>query len=317
MNHAHIHLLLNHFPTIGFGIGLALFLVGLVGRNEEMKRTSFVVFFLIAALGIPTYLSGNAAVEKLCSGPELGCPEGVSMATIRAHEDAALFGFALMELTGFIAWLGLWQYRYLSRTPRWSVAAVLLASILTFAAMSRAANIGGEIRHPEIVANAAPPPAEDAPPGIARSIGMFVNAHEWFWPSCETLHFVGLSMLFTTVLMLDLRVLGVAKKLSFAALYQLLPLGMLGFALNMVTGWMFFLATPEQYTMNPVFYWKISFVVVGAFNVLYFMLLDEPWQIGSGDDAPLMARIMAGTAIFVWVGVLFFGHMLPFLGNAF
>jgi hypothetical protein len=155
-------------------------------------------------------------------------------------------------LTGFIAWLGLWQYRYLSRTPRWSVAGVLLASILTFAAMSRAANIGGEIRHPEIVANAAPPPAEDAPAGIARSIGMFVNAHEWFWPSCETLHFVGLSMLFTTVLMLDLRVLGVAKKLSFASLYQLLPLGMLGFALNMVTGWMFFLATPEQYTMNPV-----------------------------------------------------------------
>jgi len=327
MNHAHIHLLLNHFPTIGFGIGLALFLVGLVGKNEELKRTSFVVFFLIAALGIPTYLSGNAALEKLCTGPDLGCPPGVSMSTIRAHEDAALFAFALMELTGFIAWLGLWQFRYISRTPGWSITAVLLLSILTFATMARAANIGGEIRHPEITSSAqaatsetatadAAPPAEEVA-GTARRIGMFVNSHDWIWPSCETLHFIGLSMLFTTVLLLDLRILGVGKKLSFQSLYQLLPLGMLGFGLNMVTGWAFFLATPEQYTMNPVFYWKIAFVVVGAFNVLYFMLLEEPWRIGAGDNAPLTARVMAGTAIFVWVGVLFFGHMLPFLGNAF
>jgi hypothetical protein len=58
-------------------------------------------------------------------------------------------------------------------------------------------------------------------------------------------------------------------------------------------------------------------VVLGALNVLYFMLLDEPWAVGSGDEAPLRAKVAAGSAIFLWVGVLFFGHMLPFLGNAF
>src|ERR1041384_2305938 len=103
MNLAHIHLLLNHFPTIGYGIGVALFLVSLVGRNEELKRASLVVFFLIAALSLPTYMSGNAAVEKLCAGET--CPDGVSMVTIRAHEDAAFWGLAFIEVTGFIAWL--------------------------------------------------------------------------------------------------------------------------------------------------------------------------------------------------------------------
>src|SRR5690349_375933 len=116
MNLAHVHLLLNHFPTIGFGIGLALFLVALIGKSEELKRTSFVIFFLVAALAIPTYQSGNAALETLCSlGDGHDCPPGVSMAVIRAHEDAALLAFAIMELTGFIAWLGLWQYRFISR----------------------------------------------------------------------------------------------------------------------------------------------------------------------------------------------------------
>jgi hypothetical protein len=322
MNLAHIHLLLNHFPTIGFGIGLGIFLVSLIGKNEELKRTSLVVFFLIAAVAIPTYLSGNAALETLCNGTK-ECPPGVSLHIVREHEDAALWGFIFMELTGFVAWIGLWQFRLLSRAPRWNVAAVLLLSIFTFAVMARAANLGGEIRHPEIVsASEAPaPPApvadEETVTGSVRSLGSYVTAHTWVWPASETLHFVGLSVLFTVLLLLDLRMLGMAKGMSFAALYQLLPVGMLGFALNLVTGMTFFIAAPEQYTKNPMFYWKILFVILGAINILYFMLLDEPWGVKEGDDAPVTAKFAAASALVVWVGVLFFGHMLPFLGNAF
>src|SRR5262249_6010917 len=146
--------------------------------------------------------------------------------------------------------------------------------------------------------------------GMARSIGAFIVGNTWVWPSCESLHFVGLCLLFTVVLLVDLRMLGVAKSMSFAALYQLLPLGMLGFALNLTTGMAFFLGAPEQYTKNAVFYWKIVFVVLGAINVLYFMLMDEAWTVGPGDDAPRNAKLVAASAIFVWVGVLFFGHML-------
>jgi hypothetical protein len=118
-------------------------------------------------------------------------------------------------------------------------------------------------------------------------------------------------------MLVDFRMLGMAKAVPFSALYQLLPLGMLGFGLNLATGMMFFIGAPQQYTKNYVFYWKMLFVVLGAINVLYFMLLDEPWKVGAGDDAPLTAKVVAASAICVWIGVLFFGHMLPFLGNAF
>jgi len=36
-----------------------------------------------------------------------------------------------------------------------------------------------------------------------------------------------------------------------------------------------------------------------------------------GDEAPFTAKFAAGSAIVLWVGVLYFGSMLPFLGNAF
>ena len=323
MNLAHIHLLLNHFPTIGFALGLGLFIAGLIGKSEELKRVSLVVFFLIAAIAIPTYMSGNAAWEVIRDRPE------VSQTLVRAHEDAALLAFVIMEITGFVAWLGLWQYRLVSRVARWNVGMVLALAIITFGLMARAANIGGEIRHTEIQAAAA---QEAKPPepaaatgggeqtevlGTVRSMGAYVTAHTWVWPASETLHFVGLCILFTVVLLVDLRMLGMAKGMSFAALYQLLPLGMLGFALNLATGMCFFVAAPEQYTQNPSFYWKMIFVALGALNVLYFTLLDEPWKVGAGDDAPLTSKLAAASAIAIWVCVLFFGHMLPFLGNAF
>lgn len=316
MNLAHIHLLLNHFPTIGFAIGLCLYFVALAGKSDELKRASFVIFFLIAVVAIPTYVSGNAAEETLCPPGDDGpsCPPGVSVARIRVHEDAALLAFSFMELTGFIAWIGLWQLRRISRLAPWSLTSVLVLSILTFALMARAANMGGEIRHSEIQSVQEEDATANA---VAKSVGLFVTDHAWVWPASETLHFVGLCMLFTVVLLVDLRMLGMAKSVPFASLYQLLPLGMLGFGVNLITGMLFFIATPGQYTQNGTFYWKIVLVVLAGINVLYFMLFDEPWAVGAGNDAPARAKVVAASAIFLWLGVLFCGHMLPFIGNAF
>jgi hypothetical protein len=319
MSLAHVHLLLNHFPTIGFVIALALFLIALFSKSSDLKRMSLVVFFLIGVVGIPTYLSGNAAERELC--PESECAPGVSVASIRNHEDAALMAFTFMGITGFFAWLGLWQLRRVPSLPAWNVAAVLLPALLTVGLMAAAANVGSQIRHPELRSGEAG--AEDntqAPKTIARSIGDLVSGatgQGWVFPACETTHFVGLSLLFTVVLLVDLRILGVAKSVSFAAFYQLLPLGMLGFTLNLITGMLFFIGVPGQYVNNNQFHWKIVFVVLAGINALYFMLFDEVWNVRSGDSAPLRAKIAALSAIVLLVGVLFFGHMLPFLGTSF
>jgi len=107
------------------------------------------------------------------------------------------------------------------------------------------------------------------------------------------------------------------KGVPYSAVYQLLPIGMLGFGINLITGMMFFIGTPGQYVHNITFFWKIVFIVLGGLNVLYFMLFDEAWAVGPGDDAPRTAKVAAASAIFIWVAVLFCGHMLPFIGNAF
>jgi uncharacterized membrane protein len=311
MNLAHVHLLLNHFPTVAFGVGVGLLIGGIFVKSDELKRASLVILFMTSALTIAVYVSGNDAQAAIRDRAD------VSAAAMNRHESAALVAFTFMQLTGLAAWLGLWKWRRTSDSgaATRNMTVVLLLSMVTFGVMARAANLGGQIRHSEIQAAQDSSGAEPEP-GIARSLAAYVGTHQWVWPLCETLHFIGLSLLLGVVLTVDLRMLGVGKTLSFAALYQLLPLGMLGFTINLVTGMIFFVATPDQYT-GFLFFLKMILVVLGAANVLYFMLFDQPWTIGEGDDAPTATKVIAASAIVIWIGVLCCGRLLPFFGNSF
>ena len=317
MDLTHAHLLLNHVPTVGFVIGLVLFVISLIARNAELKRASLVIFVGIALVTIPTYVSGNAAAEVLCAGgvkaPDCADPS-ISKSLIQTHEDAALLAFAAIILTGAFAWLGLWQIRRTALAANWNLAVILVFSLVAFGLVARAANFGGEIRHPEIR-----PAQETVAPGahMARTLGAFVLALPYGWPSLETLHFIGLSLLIGVILLIDLRMLGVMKDVAFPALHRLLPWAILGFGTNLVTGVLFFVASPEQYVGNIAFVWKMILVMLAGANALYFTLFEEAWGLKPGDDAPFTAKAVAVSAIALWLGVLYCGSMLPFLGNAF
>jgi hypothetical protein len=308
MDLAHTHLLLNHFPTIGTIIGGGLFLLSLIMKSDDLKRASLVILLGIALIAIPTYMSGNGAQQALASA------SGVSKSLIETHEGVALEGLAFMEVLGAFAWLGLWQFRRLGRVPSWNLGVILVLTLVTFLLMARAANIGGEIRHAEIRAGQETVTSEG---NLARRVGSFVTDTPWMWPTCETLHFVGLSLLMGVVFLVDLRVLGIMKGVSFASLHRLLPWAAFGFGVNVITGILFFVGIPNQYTGNKAFYWKLALVLLAGLNAVYFTIVEEPWALGPGEDAPLTAKFAAASAVVLWVGVMYCGSMLPFLGNAF
>ena len=307
MDLAHLHLLLNHFPTIGTIMGGGLFVLSLITNSDDLKRASLVVLLGISLIAIPTYISGNGAQDAVKSLP------GVSKTLIETHEGAALVALGFIEVTGAFAWLGLWQFRRLARVPNWNLAVILVLTAVSLGLMARASNLGGEIRHGEIRAEQG----IVARDGLARTVGSFVTDTRWMWPTCETLHFIGLSLLMGVAFLVDLRVLGVVKGVSFACLHRLLPWAALGFGVNVVTGMLFFVGIPGQYIHNTTFYWKMALVMLAGLNAVYFTLLEEPWELGPKEDAPLTAKIAAASAMLLWVGVMYCGSMLPFLGNAF
>ena len=302
MNLAHLHLLLNHVPTIGFAFGIALAAASLVRDSDDLRRASYVVFFGVALVAIPTYLSGNAADFLLKNAPER------SQEVVTAHQNAAMLALIPMEIVGLIGWLALWRSR------RWHQPAILVLSIVVFLLMARAANIGGQIRHPEILAAGASAYAPSWPSPAAMGAA-FVLDYPWVWPICEVIHFVGLCLLFGVMLIVNLRLAEFISGVPLADVNRLLPWGMAGLAINIITGMLFFLAAPEQYTQNGAFTWKMGLVLLGGLSVLY------PTMLGGEADstrgilhAAVTRKLMAACSLLIWIGVIFFGRFLPYLG---
>jgi hypothetical protein len=103
----------------------------------------------------------------------------------------------------------------------------------------------------------------------AKPIGRLMHTR-WAWPAAESLHFIGLSLLVGTIVMFDLRLLGLGRRISIAALHKLIPWGLGGYAVNLVSGSFFLMAEPDQYIYNPAFHFKMLFMAVAGFNALSF-----------------------------------------------
>lgn len=146
------------------------------------------------------------------------------------------------------------------------------------------------------------------------------GGYPMLWPICETIHFVGLALLVGTIGLLDLRMLGMAKGIPAKALQRLIPWGVAGFVVNAITGFMFFAGDPSQYLNNIAFWMKMLFIALAGLNVLAFYVTGLARRVdglAAGQDAPAGAKLIGALSIALWIGVMYWGRMLPFIGNAF
>jgi len=146
-------------------------------------------------------------------------------------------------------------------------------------------------------------------------VAEFVNDSFWAWPVLEDVHFLGLSLLVGAIGLLDLRMLGLAKAIPAAALHRFVPVGIAGFLLCLVTGALFFTSKPALYIHNPAFYLKMLFIVLAGLNVMVFYLVAfrDVERMGPGDSAPVAAKAIGAISLILWVGVICFGRLLPFI----
>jgi hypothetical protein len=314
VNLTHLHLLLNHVPTVGAVVALGLLIVAYIRRDEPLKLVGLELLFAIAVLTLPVYMTGVGAFQTLRNQP------GISDTAVHLHQDVALFGFIWLEFAGFIGWVALWQARRRGRAAPGMVAAATALAIVALVVMSRAANLGGDIRHPEI--GGAVATAIDPAEFLASKISNVMVNSSWVWPASETVHFLGLSLTFGVLLAVNLRILGVMKQIPFGDVHRLLPWGMLGFGANLITGMLFFVGQPKQYLDSAPFYWKVVFLMIAGANFLYLTVFRKAWAPRDNAlygqwDASLADKAMAIVSLFSWLAVLYGGRMLPFIGHAF
>jgi hypothetical protein len=150
------------------------------------------------------------------------------------------------------------------------------------------------------------------------ALAQWVVTTPWAWPAAETLHFLGLALLIGIIAPLDVRLLGFMKSIPVTALRSLVPWAVAGFVVNLVTGLMFFVAAPDQYMHNLSWWFKVLFLVIAGVNMVLFETTQRTRldAMGTG-DTPATFKAIGAVSLASWLMVVYWGRMLPFLGNAF
>lgn len=143
--------------------------------------------------------------------------------------------------------------------------------------------------------------------GIARYLFW-----RWGWPLNEILHFTGLCLLFGTVAIFDLRMLGVARGISLRALHRMVPFGVAGFGLSISTGLLFFVTMPDQYLYNPAFQLKLTAMALAGLNMVLFYATASRAVWAVADDAlpPVRARVFGAVSLVCWLLVIACGRVI-------
>jgi len=153
----------------------------------------------------------------------------------------------------------------------------------------------------------------------STALSHWVVNSQWVWPIAETLHFMGLALLIGIIAPLDVRLMGFMPRVPIAALKRLVPWAVAGFLTCLVTGALFFAATPDQYIRNESFWLKLLFLAIAGANMLLFETTQRARAVAlkPGADTPAAFKAIGGVSLVSWLMVLYWGRMLPFIGGAF
>lgn len=153
----------------------------------------------------------------------------------------------------------------------------------------------------------------------ATPLSVWINQSTWIWPLCETLHFIGLSLLLGVTGFFDLRLMGFFRRVSIGAARDLMPLALVGFAINLITGVVFLTGLPGQYAHNPLWWFKVGFIMLAGLNAVVYetALSAKLLALEPGTDTPHRVKMIGLVSLLSWLAVLYCGRMLPFLGDAF
>lgn len=135
----------------------------------------------------------------------------------------------------------------------------------------------------------------------------WIAEHAWLYPALEVVHITGIALLVGPLVLLELRVWGLAAALPVAPLARLaLGISVLGFCLVLASGLMMFGSQPGELLANRLFIVKLGLVMLAGLNALLFH------SRGSLQRLDAMARAQTALSLGLWLAVIICGRWLAY-----
>lgn len=138
----------------------------------------------------------------------------------------------------------------------------------------------------------------------------------YLFPLIESLHVIGLSMVFGTIAIIDLRLLGIAStRRPFTSIASdTLKWTWVAFVVTAATGLLMFSTNAEVYFYNFYFQTKMALIAVSGINMLMFELTArrsvDRWDRNA--SAPSAGKAVAVVSLLLWISVIFLGRWVGF-----
>lgn len=151
----------------------------------------------------------------------------------------------------------------------------------------------------------------------ATPINSLILNFAWSWPTLESLHFLALCTLMGSLLVMDLRLIGFNNLIPLKAVHSLMPVALVSFAINLITGLGFLFGEPYLYFPNWAFWAKMALILAAGINFLFYFTTVEPrlLKLGPNEPTPGIAKVTGLLSLVFWFGVLSYGRLLPYLGT--
>jgi hypothetical protein len=145
------------------------------------------------------------------------------------------------------------------------------------------------------------------------SIIAFIRDSQYGMPIAQSVHLVGLTLLLATVLVLNLRLAGVALKDSSLVwlAQQLRPWMLGGLAVVVLSGALIFIGTPAKYLASNPF--RVKMIVLGLAVLFQYAMLR---RFAAPDSAPRPRAVrfmVAALSLTLWFTVGWAGRAIAFI----
>jgi len=141
-------------------------------------------------------------------------------------------------------------------------------------------------------------------------IGDLMNNTEWGFPAAECFHIVSFGIAIGTIVLVDLRMLGLALKQQSAAylLKQTLLWNLFALVIVIFSGIAIFFSDPRMYEFNLGFRFKITVLVIA---MLYNYTIHN--KVANAGGSGIGTKLTALVSILLWVTVVFGGIFIAFV----
>jgi hypothetical protein len=149
----------------------------------------------------------------------------------------------------------------------------------------------------------------------ASGVARMMRESLWTYPTVEILHIVGLATVYGSIVVVDLRLLGLSRGVSAARLARhALPWTVGAFVVVMCTGLLMFTAHAEDFISNRVFILKMGLILFAGANaaLLHTGAFRTVTTWDTGIMPPVSVRLAAGLSIVLWTCVIACGRLLAY-----